>query len=255
MPSHPPEKERQHARNQRGPTQEQKGYSTSEAVIALKDALIKENTANRERQPSDKKPGWIEISTLILVIVTTGLLVVQDVILHNSDVTFRETLEAQRLSSERQLRAYVGVIPPSDDQVVNAFLPPASPLVRLTPKNFGVTPAYGAELLSGMGVAPYPLPKTFTYPIQKIDTPPNPITIYPGTFDIAGIVADAARPLTQDEIASIQDGKNKRLYVWGAITYKDAFGKSHFTHFCIGFYNLTPTRVQREPCNDHNDSS
>ena len=152
------------------------------------------------------------------------------------------------------MRAYVGVVPPADNQVANAFIPPVKPLIRLTPRNFGLTPAYEAQHSTGMGIAAFPLPKTFNYPIQKIDTPPNPITIYPGPLDLAGIVADGERALTQDEVASIQDGKSKRLYVWGTIIYKDAFGDPHFTNFCIGFYNLTLKQVQREPCNDHNNS-
>ncbi len=46
----------------------------------------------------------------------------------------------------------------------------------------------------------------------------------------------------------------KRYYVWGTVNYEDAFGDPHFTNFCVGFYNLTVSGVQREPCNDHNDS-
>jgi hypothetical protein len=157
-------------------------------------------------------------------------------------------------TEKRQLRAYIGVVPPADNQIANPFLPPAKPLIRLTPKNFGMTPAYRAQHLVGLGVAAYPLPKEFEYPIQRLTEPPNPITIYPGTLDIAGIIADAQRPLTPDEVKRIEDGKSARLYVWGTITYYDAFGTHHFTNFCIGFFNLTPTQVKRVPCNDHNDS-
>ncbi len=158
-------------------------------------------------------------------------------------------------TEKRQLRAYVGLIPPPDNQVSNNFTPPATPLIRLTPKNFGVTPAYEAIHKTGMQVGYYPLAKNFEYPIQELATPPNPITIYPGAFDLAGIQVESLRALTQDEIASIQDGKTKRLYVWGTLTYKDVFREPHYTNFCLGFYNLTPTQVQREPCNEHNDSN
>jgi hypothetical protein len=74
-------------------------------------------------------------------------------------------------------------------------------------------------------------------------------------LDLAGILADADRALTTDEIASIQDGKHFRLGLWGTIKYKDAFNDTHYTNFCLSFYNLTASAVQREPCNDHNDSN
>jgi hypothetical protein len=74
-------------------------------------------------------------------------------------------------------------------------------------------------------------------------------------LDLAGILADADRALTTDEIASIQDGKYFRLGLSGTIKYKDAFGDFHYTNSCLSFYNLTTTAVQREPCDDHNDSN
>jgi hypothetical protein len=44
-----------------------------------------------------------------------------------------------RDNAKRQLRAYIGLVAPTDNQVANAFLPPAKPLIRLVPKNFGLT--------------------------------------------------------------------------------------------------------------------
>jgi hypothetical protein len=156
---------------------------------------------------------------------------------------------------KRQLRAYIGVIPPTDNQIVNRFIPPEKPLVHLTPRNFGLTPAYNALIRNGMGVQSYPLPKNFDYPIQGGTFLPNKITIYPGTFDIAGIVLDAQQPLTDQQIAAIQDGLHYRLYAWGTITYDDAFSDGHFTNFCISFYGLSAQQVRREPCQEHNDSN
>ncbi|MGA2871365.1 MAG: hypothetical protein ABSF34_19660 [Verrucomicrobiota bacterium] len=157
-------------------------------------------------------------------------------------------------TENRQLRAYIGLIPPPDNQIVSNFTPPAKAVVRLTPHNFGQTPAYRAINWTGMGVAPHPLPKNFPYQTQKSPIGPNPITIHPGNFDIAGVVLPATEPLAQWDFDRIGDGKNWRLYAWGTITYDDAFGKSHFTNFCIGFYSVTAQQAQREPCIDHNDS-
>jgi hypothetical protein len=109
------------------------------------------------------------------------------------------------------LRAYIGLVATSrrSDSARKATGS------RLTPKNFGLTPAYEATHATGMAIVKYPLQKGFDYPIQKVETSPNPITIYPGVLDLAEIVADADRALTTDEITSIQDRKHFRLGVLG----------------------------------------
>jgi hypothetical protein len=107
-----------------------------------------------------------------------------------------------------------------------------------------------------MNLTKYPLDANFSYPITiRTEKLPNPITVFPGLFDLGDLSFVAERPLTPDEITSIQDGKTRRLYVWGTVTYEDAFTAVHFTNFCLSFFNLTPKDVQFEPCPGHNDSN
>ena len=72
-----------------------------------------------------------------------------------------------RDNAKRQLRAYIGLVAPADNQVANAFFPPAKPLVRLTPKNFGLTPAYEATHATGMAIVKYPLLKRIRLSCSK----------------------------------------------------------------------------------------
>ena len=96
----PPQKHNQkhpHGHKNSGPREDQKGYSTSEAVIALKDELVEEIQTSREQKPEkDTAHRVIEFVTLLFVILTTVGVGIQDLILHSSDETFKETLKAQK---------------------------------------------------------------------------------------------------------------------------------------------------------------
>ncbi len=106
-----------------------------------------------------------------------------------------------------------------------------------------------------MGIYKFPLPRAFAFPLVEGLYPSTPITIFPGTFEIGGVFADADRALTQEELVVIQDGRHKRLYVWGTLDYEDAFGDLHLTNYCLEFYGITEKQVMRQPCSDHNDSN
>jgi hypothetical protein len=245
-------------RSQSGKPAEHHGSSPVElaAINETLVALAKKYDENNKKYP--RRDWWqfvLEIAAAagiaIYTVLTAGLLIASWYQLSDSATQIKISQDTEH----RQLRAYVGFVPPSDNQIVNSFIPPAKPTIRLNPRNFGQTPAYKAKISSNIAVEDFPLPKTFAFPLVRGLNPPNPITIFPGTFDIAGIFADADRPLTQEELIAIQDGKRKRLYVWGTLDYEDAFGDLHFTNYCLDFYGVTEKQVQREPCSDHNDSN
>jgi hypothetical protein len=252
----------------------------SAGIDAVAEVLNKQNEKHdREDSSKRSRETWTLCALGAAAIFTLGLDVLSGSQLHEMQKVYgpinrqaeatKKSADAARDAADaaikqveisadvekRQLRAYIGVVPPTDNQIINRFIPPEKPIVHLAPRNFGLTPAYNALTNSGMNLEPYPLPPAFDYPIEKGTFQPNKITIYPGAFDIAGIIADAGRALTDQEIAAIQDGLHQRLYVWGTVTYDDAFGDHHFTNFCIGFYGLTAQHVQREPCEQHNDSN
>jgi len=157
-------------------------------------------------------------------------------------------------SEKRSLRAYIGIVHPPNETMINAFFPPVVPTAVFDVKNFGQTPAYKVTFLGGMGIGPYPLPPDQNFAIENPGTAANPIIVFPGMLDIGRIKSVSKRALTDDEISSIQDGKTKRLYAFGTISYADAFARSHYTNYCIGFYDLKIGKIDYEPCNYHNDS-
>ena len=139
MPPQRSNHQKPNSNKDRGPSPEQKGYSTSEAILALKDGLIEEIKTRREQEPrDDNTPTWIDYVTLLFVILTTVGIGIQDLILRSSDETFKETLKAQKKSSEQQLRAYVGMTPGD----IEDFGVPGKQRIRFVRKNFGTTPAY-----------------------------------------------------------------------------------------------------------------
>jgi hypothetical protein len=163
-------------------------------------------------------------------------------------------LNTARDTEDRQLRAYIGIVIPSDGPGDRNFLPPNIPAIHLSIKNFGQTPAYRVTYQSGVDLKQYPLPKNTEYPTPTIG-PQNPITVFPGTPEPLGIRSPGGRALTNEEVKAIQDGNSKRLCFWGTITYVDAFGYSRYTNYCFSFFNLTQNAMPYEPCNDHNDSN
>jgi hypothetical protein len=75
------------------------------------------------------------------------------------------------------------------------------------------------------------------------------------------------KALTKQDVDDIRSGK-KRIYVFGAIAYKDAFGKAHSTEFCFMYYGHEHAEFKTEYattiigyyesqgqyCNKHNET-
>src|ERR1039458_4189567 len=79
------------------PSEQQKNNATPQAIIALKDALIKEGDANRQQEGrEDWSNKIIAAATLFLVFCTTGGIFYQDFILHSSDVAFQMSATAAK---------------------------------------------------------------------------------------------------------------------------------------------------------------
>ena len=181
---------------------------------------------------------YLAVATLALVFIGVGALWI------SRDV------------EQRQLRAYVGTTF-GEESGKSSFYPPGLAIIRLPIHNFGQTPAYEVRYEAGIDLRAYPLPKNNDFKVPSIEnnTAPNPFTLFPNMTTPMGIVVHTKRPLTQSEVASIQDGKTHQMYVWGTISYRDAFGTQRWTHFCVGFYNLTGEGADFAPCSAYNDSN
>lgn len=243
MPSEKSDQKDKHTNPRGGPTAQQKGYSTSEAIIELRDSLVGESNTNRdqENRKPKRKPTWVEIATLVLLFLTTAGLVVQDIILHSSDDTFKATLTNQKQSTERQLRAYVYVkeasmIVHGDNQLWTA---------KVVVRNFGQTPAYGLQTTAGF----FPAAKAAKYDIPgaKADLDRPPIDIAPGQEIILWPKANG--PFTPEATALFNSGAWV-IFIHGELKYRDAFNNPHVTNYRMKY--LPDGTLQGEEGNTSN---
>ncbi len=149
---------------------------------------------------------WLERLTGLLAISTIGLWW----------VTWRTLTHAEQ-SSERQLRAYIGVsveMPEIKDNIIT---------VILTTKNWGQTPAY--ELAYRFECRPFRSPITYKE-ILQIE---RPLAISPVLQPDRSIEQAIAYEFSKGELAVIRKGAGTFLYLWGVVRYRDAFKADRVT--------------------------
>jgi hypothetical protein len=262
MPPKNEGKKHQRAGRHEAPSEENKNYSTSEAIISLRDELKDQAETNRNQSNRKHKPSKLEIGTFALVVITTALLFVQDAILYNSDTTFKDTLANQKQSNERQLRAYVGII--AGD--VEDLGVPGKQRIKFTRKNFGLTPAYdvgwsqvgisvivpNAAIPTGPGGCGVPIVAgQFTmFPTTEL---PWTITLAKGP-EIKPESARAVTDLLDPALVQLIKAGSRRLVYWGTVCYRDTFGKIHFTNYCWIYSGSSMAARDADGCLQHNDS-
>jgi hypothetical protein len=124
--------------------------------------------------------------------------------------------------AERQLRAYIF----SDHAKVESF--DTTPVVTVTFKNSGKTPAYNVIIRARYDTAVYPLEKKPEWPTG--DSGASKGHIGPGV--LLSYVGQPSDELTASQWAAIRC-RAEALYIYGELTYDDAFGKPRFTKFCF----------------------
>lgn len=204
------------------------------AISTLTHTIAEQEKANRKEQArEDSGKRFREYLTLAFVVLTTIGIFIQAGILHTSDSTFSETLETQRASNERQLRAYVLV----DAASVTKFdTGPTEAHVIL--KNYGQTPAYDFEAVFVIEMTDFP--RKHSYSLDGSAAPsPNVVVLGPGA--IAHGYPFTKRPLTTGEVADVKNGSGA-IYVFGTATYRDAFQKLRHTSFRYFYGGTAGTR-------------
>ncbi len=122
----------------------------------------------------------------------------------------------------RQLRAYVLVSKSELRNLGDGKKTTAEVLL----KNFGLTPAYKLKRNISIGFAPFP-PNGIIFPDPEIG--PDHSDLGPsGDVSLGPITSNSVR--TESQISDISNGL-WAVYVWGVITYVDAFDKLHCTKF------------------------
>lgn len=142
-----------------------------------------------------------------------------------------------RAHSRHSLRAYIGAQQITVIHGVSGV--GAVPRFGMNIVNNGQTPAYAVRAWQEIRCYPHPL----TGPIQDAAFDGHSRVLNPREF--FGAIVTADNPITQAEWTSINDG-TMRLYLYGRIEFRDAFGKNRWaTHRT--FFNVQENMMAAAP--------
>lgn len=136
------------------------------------------------------------------------------------------TLDHNKAATQQQLRAYVGM----DGGHLRNFDGAKSMQAQLRFKNAGTTPAYNVRLRGGMFIADHPNGTMLFKDLADHRQPPK-MVLPGGLFS----KTESGRP-PPEMLVKLLDGRAV-VFVYGFITYDDAFGVQHHTNyrlFCGG---------------------
>jgi hypothetical protein len=134
--------------------------------------------------------------------------------------------KTQRTVSEMQLRAYLSV-------VISGATFQERPRLKFEGRpllvNSGQTPAHKVKFVSKAAILPVPLPPEAVLSLPANDDvlegmiPPNQ------NRTMSAVVDDF---IPDEQVLSTMLGDNQALYMWGVVTYEDAFEHQRRTEFC-----------------------
>ena len=171
--------------------------------------------------------------TLLLVLIGFGALVFQ------------------RDTETRQLRAYISI---ETAGPVENFTETTLAQAKVRIRNSGQTPAYHLISQGTIDFGPYPLSENQTFQLNLPREPPSVVVLNPGAED-GGTIIPAEKPYTATQLASVKDGKSVRLYVFGTVTYRDAFRSEHYSYYCFSYFGIPPQLTHMEVCSKRNDAN
>ncbi len=224
--------EQQHQTNQKTGTKEPAEHSSNP----------KSNVASKEsaEQAIARYNLWLMIFTGVLAFVSLiqiGFLISADRVASEAANAARQSADATRNSvklaektAERQLRAYVFL---DSEKIIEKLRVAAGeePSFLLRVKNFGLTPAYNFVVVRATAIGPWPpdadLPMASAQESTQV-LPPGEISYWGSSPDTPG-----GGKVTAEEFADMTAGR-RRFYIFGRITYVDAFDKPRYTNFCLG---------------------
>ena len=132
----------------------------------------------------------------------------------------RDLVAGAAAASKMRLRAYLG---PSE-MFITSVAVGERPVVQSTIRNFGQTPAYKVTYWAECKVLDQSGDR-----FNRVPPEAGELTINPGREGIT-IRSRVAEPLTEEQMAKIRLG-TAAIYFYGAIAYRDAFGRSRKTQF------------------------
>jgi hypothetical protein len=163
--------------------------------------------------------------------------------------TTKDIADRQKLIGELQSRAYLSV-------VFGEMITQQPPL-RFEPKlliiNNGLTPASKVSFRIAADVMPFPLADDFGFPLPGVHPQASIGIIGPRLNKIISAVVPKLYP--DIEAHQIMTGVGQRIYVWGEVTYEDAFGIPRWVKFSQSFFWLNAERVMSIDTRRHNDAN
>jgi hypothetical protein len=153
----------------------------------------------------------------------TGVLAVATIILAAFTIDLAFT---SRKTAKQQLRAYVAVRAES----VSGFGQDTPIGIRFRMTNHGQTPAYDVSHAAAIAILHHPLPPNFQFPAPLIPMASRFVLHPRASFD-AAIVASTPFNAVQIDMATKNEGF--RIYLYGTVTYRDAFDERRETTFCL----------------------
>jgi hypothetical protein len=138
-----------------------------------------------------------------------------------------EGLGLSKDANARMMRAYLnigfgGVI--NQDKTTNYCFE-----VRMILQNNGNTPAYKVRNIARVSLLPVPLPSDFDFPLAPLSGGGSVGVLGPHQNFILNPVADQI--YSDEDVHDIQFGGAKQLYVYGTVTYEDAYGVERHINF------------------------
>jgi len=186
-------------------------------------------TWNRVAQFTEINDKGISLLSAVVVAIFTVVLAVSTIGLWIAGERQRSLSED---TAQRQLRAYVV----ADMSSVTRWKQGQTAEAETIMKNTGLTPAYDLEGWSAIMYDKYPLP--YKFPISV----PLGTTFGQSVLGSGGVVRlkVPTKPVVPTPETNTEfEAGTMALYLWGKVTYRDAFGKERFTNF--RFYMTRPS--------------
>jgi hypothetical protein len=157
--------------------------------------------------------------------------------LKQSATATERMVETASATARHQLRAYVHV-DAATRQISPTGYPPSNVFAKIVIKNFGQTPAYDLVFWADWDLGE--IPKTGDFARNNKTPPSGPSPLAPGA-DVIFFV-----PFGYPIVAGFKDdivASRMAIYVYGGVTYRDAFGDNRSTDFCLAFHGPDAERI------------
>lgn len=227
------------------PAKDDRGTERTPLFIKVVDAPKAQVDPEQNKNDANEKPstywgltanGWTAVFTGLMVAIVLGQLflflrqlryireslvdtkVAADAAQKSADAAER-TVSTMKDTAERQLRAYL--------VVENAQIIPNPQRINIIIRNTGQTPAFDVQHWGSASMKAFPLSTTEDFPAPSGLLFMSKNTVGPGITVHKYIVIPLFSAIDTAELVSGQ----KAIYVWGDVTYRDAFNVIRHTRY------------------------